>query len=66
MITYIKEMCFDCDEEEYYADCEKYLILTQLDAKTKKGMEKLGSKLGWTWDKEKSFCPACSKRRKII
>jgi len=63
MITWYRELLFECDQIEHYnPDCVQYLALDQLDARTKRGMLSIAKKLGWTWNSEECFCPACSKK----
>ena len=63
MITWRTELHLTCDGEDHVWSEE--LMLDQYDAKTKKGMEALARKIGWTWCKDgKCYCPECSRGKK--
>ncbi len=62
MITWRIELHWVCDHLNYDSDCEKELVLDQLDAKTKKGMFTVAKKEGWVRVGDKCFCPSCFKK----
>jgi hypothetical protein len=64
VITWRRELHFTCDNIVYEPKCHKELILDQMNAWTKRGMQAIGRKAGWTEEGELCFCPYCSKVRK--
>jgi len=59
MITWRTELHYSCDCEKYNPDCDKELILDQMDAPTQKGMARIAKNAGWVEVGDKCYCSSC-------
>jgi len=62
-VTYRRELLLECDNQDSLEyDCHRELMLDQLDARTKAGMEKYARRRGWVIQGNMCLCPHCSSK----